>query len=71
MLEDNCKLFAKNVKKYREIRGYSKTKLSELVDCDLTYIGKIEKSEKYPNLKMIFKLADALEIPPKFLFDFE
>ena len=71
MLEDKCKLFAQNVKKYREIKGYSKTKLSELVDCDLTYIGKIEKSEKYPNLKMIFKLADALEIPPKFLFDFE
>ena len=71
MLEDKCKLFAQNVKKYREIKGYSKTKLSELVDCDLTYIGKIEKSEKYPNLKMIFKLADALEIPPEFLFDFE
>jgi transcriptional regulator with XRE-family HTH domain len=70
MLEDKCKLFAKNIKKYRESKGYSKTKLAELADCDLTYIGKIEKSEKYPNLKMIFKLAEALDIPTKDLFDF-
>ena len=63
MLEDKCKLFAQNIKKYRESKGYSKTKLAELTDCDLTYIGKIEKSEKYPNLKMIFKLAEALDIP--------
>lgn len=71
MLEDKCKLFAQNIKKYRESKGYSKTKLAELADCDLTYIGKIEKSEKYPNLKMIFKLAEALEVPPKALFEFE
>lgn len=71
MLEDKCKLFAKNIKKYRESKGYSKTKLAELADCDLTYIGKIEKSEKYPNLKMIFKLAEALDIPTKDLFNFE
>ena len=71
MLEDKCKLFAQNIKKYRESKGYSKTKLAELADCDLTYIGKIEKSEKFPNLKMIFKLAEALDIPTKDLFDFE
>lgn len=71
MLEDKCKLFAQNIKKYRESKGYSKTKLAELADCDLTYIGKIEKSEKYPNLKMIFKLAEALDIPTKDLFDFK
>ncbi len=63
MLEDKCKLFAQNIKKYRGSKGYSKTKLAELADCDLTYIGKIEKSEKYPNLKIIFKLAEALDIP--------
>lgn len=71
MLEDKYKLFAQNIKKYRESKGYSKTNLAKLADCDLSYIGKIEKSEKYPNLKMIFKLAEALDIPTKDLFDFE
>lgn len=59
------------IKKYREKLGYNKSRMSELLGCDLSYIGKIEHSEKYPNLKMIFKIAEALEIPTKDLFDFE
>lgn len=71
MMELNCKKFADNVKKYREAKGYTKSKMAELVDCDISYIGKIERAEKYPNLKMIFKIAEALEITAKDLFDFE
>ena len=37
----------------------------------MSYIGKIERGEKYPNLKMIAKLAIALEVPAKDLFDFD
>ena len=48
LIEVNCKKFAHNVKKYREQRGYNKGRLSELVGCDISYIGKIERSEKYP-----------------------
>ncbi len=71
MIEVNCRKFAKNVKKYREIKGYSKSRMSELVGCDISYIGKIERAEKYPNLKMIFKIAEALDVPAKDLFIFE
>lgn len=71
MLELNCKKFADNVKKYREAKGYTKSKMAELVDCDISYIGKIERTEKYPNLKMIFKIAEAFEIPAKDLFNFD
>ncbi len=66
-----CKKFAQIVKKIREDKGYSKGKMSELIGCDISYIGKIERSEKFPNLKMIFKIANALEVPAKTLFDFE
>lgn len=71
MIEKDCLKFAQNVKKYREQKGYKKGKLCELVGCDISYIGKIERGQKCPNLKMIFKLAEALEIPAKDLFDFE
>ena len=71
MTDNNCVKFANNIKKYREQKGYNKSRMSELVGCDLSYIGKIERSEKYPNLKMIFKIAEALEVPAKNLFDFE
>lgn len=71
MVEVFCKKFAQNVKKYREHKGYNKSRMSELVGCDISYIGKIERAEKYPNLKMIFKIAEALEVPAKELFIFE
>lgn len=71
MTELDFKKFADNVKKYREAKGYTKSKMAELVDCDISYIGKIERAEKYPNLKIIFKIAEALEITAKDLFDFE
>jgi len=71
MFEDKCEKFAHNIKKYREAKGYNKSKMSELVGCDISYIGKIERCEKYPNLKMILKLAEALEIDARDLFNFE
>ncbi len=71
MIEDKCKKFAQNIKKYREAKGYNKSRMSELVGCDISYIGKLERVEKYPNLKMIFKLAEALEVSAKDLFEFK
>ncbi len=70
-MEDSiCKNFAKRLKEIREKKGLSKGQLSSLADCDMSYIGKIERSEKFPNLKMIAKLSIALEVPAKDLFDF-
>ncbi len=71
-MEDSiCKNFAKRLKEIREKKGLSKGQLSSLADCDMSYIGKIERSEKFPNLKMIAKLAIALDVPAKDLFDFD
>ena len=71
-MEDNiCKNFAKRLKEIREKKGLSKGQLSSLADCDMSYIGKIERGEKYPTLKMIAKLAIALDVPAQDLFVFE
>lgn len=67
-MTDWHKKFAENVKKYREPKNLSKSRLASLVDCDMSYIGKIERCEKSPNLKIIIKLAQALDIEPKDLF---
>ena len=66
-----CENFAKRLKYIRESKNLSKGKLSALAGLDISYIGKIERCEKFPNIKTIAKLAIALEIHPKELFDFE
>ena len=71
MIDSICKNFAKKLKEIREKKGLSKGQLSSLAGCDMSYIGKIERGEKYPTLKTIAKIAVALEVPAKNLFDFE
>lgn len=70
-MEDGiCKQFATKVQELRTAKKYTKGRLSELTGLDYSYIGKIERCEKSPSLKTIVKLADALEVPVKELFNF-
>lgn len=70
MIDDICKGFATKLQEIRISKGLTKGQLSSLADCDMSYIGKIERCEKFPNIKIIAKLAKALEVPAKDLFDF-
>lgn len=70
MNDDVYKQFATKVQKLRVAKGYTKSMLSSLADLDISYIGKIERCEKSPNLRIIIKLANALDVPVKELFDF-
>ena len=69
-MEEICKQFAKKLKELRLDKKLNKSKLSELAGLDISYIGKIERCEKCPNLRTIAKLAQALNVPVKNLFDF-
>ena len=77
-MEDSiCKNFAKRLKEIREKQGLSKGQLSSLADCDISYIGKIERSEKYPNLKdkykalsMDYTMTETARISPSTVSEF-
>ena len=70
-MNEICELFATKLKEIRLSKKLNKSKLSELAGLDISYIGKIERGEKSPNLRTIIKLAKALDVPVKDLFDFE
>ena len=62
--------FATKVQQIRLAKKLTKGKVAELAGLDISYIVKIERNEKIPNLRTIVKLADALEVQVKELFDF-
>jgi transcriptional regulator with XRE-family HTH domain len=70
MNSDVQKKFATKVQELRKAKNLTKSQLSALAGLEMSYIGKIERSEKSPNLRTIIKLADGLEVPVKELFDF-
>jgi transcriptional regulator with XRE-family HTH domain len=61
-------LLAKNIKKYRKIRGFSQEDLAERAKTSLTHIGMIEIGRKFPSVRMLEQIAEALGIDTPELF---
>jgi len=57
-------LFGKVLRKLREAKKLSQEKLAELCDLDRTYISLLERGLRQPTISTLFKIADALDLPP-------
>jgi len=61
-------VFALNLKKHRQVRGWSQAKLAEKVGISTHYIGMLETRAKFPSSEMIQKLSFSLGVDPTELF---
>lgn len=59
-----------NIAYYRKERGYSQSKLAELVDISRTHMSRIETADCAVSLDVVFDICDVLEVSPSKLFDF-
>ena len=62
-------ILAKNMKSYRIALGFTQAYLAEKADTSTNYIGLIEKRKRFPSPEMIERIATALGIEPKELFN--
>lgn len=62
MSQDCRKIIATNVKEYREKLGFTREKLSLLIDRDPSYISKLERSEVNVSIDTLEILANELSI---------
>lgn len=62
--------FGKRVAELRKNAGYSQEQFAFKCNVDRTYIGTIERGEKSPTLNTIYKIAKALGITIKDLFNY-
>ena len=63
-----CFALGRNISRLRKKKSLSQEKLAEAVDIHASYIGQIERGMKYPSLKVLFKIADSLEVKITELF---
>ena len=54
--------FGRNVARYRDERKLSQDKLAEKADLDRTYLSGIERGVRNPGIKVVIKLARALNV---------
>jgi len=60
----------RKIQKIRKVRGLTQEQLAEKVKVSTTFIGYVETGYRRPNLKMIYKLARALDVKVKDIFPF-
>jgi transcriptional regulator with XRE-family HTH domain len=70
-MTDIRELLAKNIKKFRKIRGFSQEILAEKARTSTTHIGMIEIGKKFPSPKMLEQIAEALGVDTPELFTTE
>jgi transcriptional regulator with XRE-family HTH domain len=60
-----------HIRRLREIKNLSQQNLADICNIPKTTIGRIERAEVSVTIKTIIKIANALEIEPKDILDFE
>ena len=61
--------FGLKIKELRKAKSLSQEKLANLAEIDRTYLPTIEKGERNVSIEVVEKLAKALEVRIKDLFD--
>ena len=59
-----------NISYYRRKRKLTQEQLAEMIEVDRNHISNIELAKTGASLDVIFRIADALEIPVHKLFEF-
>lgn len=67
--QDIRKKFGDRIRQLRQIRGISQENLAHLSGLDRSYIGGVERGERNISLINIQKIANALNISLRELFD--
>jgi len=56
------------LRKARRARGLTQEEVAENAGLSVAYIGQIERSERIPALKSLFRIINSLEIPASEIF---
>lgn len=65
------KRFGKNVRHWRKQRGLSQEELADRAQLHPTYVSGIETGYRNPTVKIVGRIADALDVEPADLFALE
>ena len=62
-------VISKNIKAFREAKGYSQETLSEMINCSREFVNRVENRKEDVSLKTLFKLAYHLDVSPESFYN--
>ena len=66
-----AKSLGKNIKNYRDLKGFTQSELAELVCLSREYIADIERGLKNVRLRKLYLIADTLNVKCSDLINFD
>ncbi len=66
---DACTLVARNIRRLRVMTGLSQEALAVDAEIDRTYVSRLERELENPSVKVLARIADALDVDIRDLFD--
>lgn len=69
--ESGLKSFGRRLRVLRRERGLSQEELAWKADSELSQISRMERGIVNAGLSQVFKIAEALNVHPRELFDFK
>lgn len=68
--ETICAQLGQRIKEVRKSRLLTQEELGDITDLSYKYIGLIERGVRFPSVKTLIRLSDALKVDMKVFFDF-
>ena len=61
-IENDMNRFGEKLRTLRKRRGLSQTEMAEILGVQQSYVGKLERGERAPNVTMIRKVAELFNV---------
>jgi transcriptional regulator with XRE-family HTH domain len=61
---DLQRTLGRNLRAYREARGYSQEAFADVLGVHRTYMGSVERGERNLSLRSVERIAECLGLPP-------
>jgi transcriptional regulator with XRE-family HTH domain len=68
-MRDPLEIFAANLRRLREERGWSQERVAHESDLNPSHVAKIERTEREPGVRAVSKLCKGLGISASELFE--
>jgi len=63
-MKRKCWIIGKNIREHRKQRRFSVETLAEYLELSESYIGLLERGDRCPSLKIVYKLCDLFGVTP-------